>query len=79
MSKDLEEIIQIWCYDQVPKSLKPLSRKNSAWVVRIPPDLVWHESEALFLRLHTDNHPVIRRTLADGSILFSGGAKDEKP
>ena len=79
MSKDPEEIIQIWRYDQVPKSLKPLSRKNSAWVVRIPPDLVWHESEALFLRLHTDSHPVIRRMIADGSILFSGGSKDEKP
>jgi hypothetical protein len=46
--------------------------------VRIPPDLVWHESEALFLRLHTDSQPVIRRMLADGSILFSGGSKDER-
>ena len=79
MSNDPEEVIQIWRYDQVPPSLKRLSRKNAAWVVRIPPNLVWHESEALFLRLRTDSHPVIRRTLADGSILFSGGSNTDTP
>ena len=79
MSNDPEDIIQIWRYDQVPPSLKRLSRKNAAWVVRIPANLVWHESEALFLRLRTDCHPVIRRTLADGSILFSGGSNTDTP
>ena len=78
MSKDPEEIIQIWFYDQAPQSLKALSRKNSAWVVRIPANLVWHESEELFQRLHTDDHPVLRRTLADGSVLFSGGSGYEE-
>jgi hypothetical protein len=77
MSKNPEETIQIWRYDQVPQSLKSLSRKNSAWVVLIPPNLVWHESETLFQRLHTDRHPVVRRRLADGSILFSGGSSDD--
>jgi hypothetical protein len=78
MRKNQEEIIQIWSYDQVPQSLKRLSGKNSAWVVLIPPNLVWYESEALFQRLHTDHHPITRRALADGSILFSGGRKDDK-
>ena len=71
MSKNPKDIIQIWRYDQVPQSLKGLSGENSAWVVLIPPNLVWHESEELFQRLHTDRHPVTRRALADGSILFS--------
>ena len=78
MSKNPEESIQIWRYDQVPQSIKRLSRKNSAWVVLIPPNLVWHESEALFERLHTDSYPVVRRILADGSILFSGGSNDDQ-
>jgi len=78
MSKNPEEVIQIWSYDQVPQSLKRLSCKNSAWVVLIPPNLVWHESEELFQRLHTDRYPVTRRALADGSVLFSGGHKDDK-
>ena len=70
MSKDPEEIIQIWRYDQAPQSLKPLFRKNSAWVVRIPPNLVWHESEELFLRLQTDCNRIFRRTLADRYLVL---------
>ena len=66
------EAIQIWRYDQVPQRLKRLSGKNSAWVALIPPNLVRHDSEALFLRSHTDQRPVSRRLLADGSILFAG-------
>ena len=78
MSKTSEAVIQIWSYDQVPQSLKRLLCKNSAWVVLIPPNLVWHESEELFERLHTDHQPVTRRALADGSVLFSGGNGDDK-
>jgi hypothetical protein len=71
-------VIQIWRCDQVPQYLKRLSG-NSAWVALIPPDLVRHESEALFLDSHADQHPVIRRILADGSILFLGWHDDDKP
>ena len=77
MSQDPDEIIQIWRYDQLPESLKSLFREHSGWIVRIPPNLVWHESEELFCRLQSDRHRIIRRTLADGSVLFSGGLGDE--
>jgi hypothetical protein len=75
--KKKSEVIQIWRYDQVPQCLKRLSAKNSAWVALIPPNLVRHEAEALFLQWHTEQHPVMRRPLADGSILFSGSTDDD--
>lgn len=78
MNKDHKEVIQVWRYDQAPQFLKPLSRKNSTWIALIPPNLVWSELEALFLKSHTGDHPVVRRRLVDGSVLFSGGSDDEK-
>jgi len=74
MRRNSEDVIQIWRYEQVPQRLKRLVCKNSTWVVLIPPNLVWHESEELFQR----EHPLTRRTLADGSILFSGALNDDK-
>ena len=72
MNKHAEPIIQIWPYSQVPPSLKRLSGTESEWVALIPPNLAWPELEALFLRWDGDSHRVIRHTLPDGSILFSG-------
>jgi hypothetical protein len=72
MSTHREQIVQVWFYDQAPQRLKHLLRKDSEWVVLIPPSSASGEMEALFLRLHAGRNPVCRHTLADGSILFSG-------
>ncbi len=73
MNSDTEQIIRIWPYSQVPEGLKQLFAKPSEWVALIPPTLAWSEIEALFMRSHADGCPVTRHTLADGSVLFSGG------
>jgi hypothetical protein len=72
MSAQAEPIIKIWSYSQAPQHLKRVSAVNSEWVALIPPGLVRPEVEILFLRWNTDSHPIIRHTLADGSVLFAG-------
>ena len=72
MSTHREQIVQVWFYDQAPQRLKHLLRKDSEWVVLIPPGSASGEMETLFLRLHASRNAVCRHTLADGSILFSG-------
>jgi len=72
------EVIQIWRYDQVPSFLRRLSGKNSTWVALVPGNLARFEAEVLFLQSNSDRHTVIRRMLADGSILFSGWSDDEE-
>jgi hypothetical protein len=72
MSTHREPIVQVWFYDQAPPRLKHLLRKDSEWVVLIPPGSASGEMETLVLRLHAGRNPVCRHTLADGSILFSG-------
>jgi hypothetical protein len=75
MRKQIEQVVKIWPCSQAPSSLKRLSGKKAEWVVLIPASLVTSEVEALFLRWNTGSYPVIRRTLADGSIVFSGNSE----
>ena len=72
MSKRMEQVVKIWPYNRVPQSLKRLSGETPDWVALVPPTLAWPEVEALFLRWNVDTYRVNRRTLDDGSILFSG-------
>jgi hypothetical protein len=76
MSKHSEHMIKIWPHGQVPQCLKRLLGNKSEWVVLIPPSLASLELEALFLCSRSDTRSVIRRTLADGSILFWSGDSD---
>jgi hypothetical protein len=64
--------IKVWPIDKAPEQFKRLTAGASEWLALIPADLVSPELEALFLRWHTEAHPVIRRTLSDGSVILSG-------
>ena len=76
MSKQNNQLIQIWFYEQVPQYLRHLCC-NCEWVALIPPDLAVHELEMLFIRSHTDRRPIIRHMLDDGSIMFARKSDDD--
>jgi hypothetical protein len=64
--------LRVWEFARAPESLQRLAAGASEWVAFIPAPLVTPEVEALFLRWESDQHPVIRRRLANGSVLLAG-------
>lgn len=72
MNKQVKQIIKIWSYTQVPRSLKQLCDRQSEWVVLIPAGLDWPEIEDAFLHAYAGNHSVVRANVAGGCVLFLG-------
>jgi hypothetical protein len=62
--------IKIWKSDQAPEEAGGIIGRQATWIAMVPRSLVCPEVEALFLRWHTETHPVVRRTLSDGFVLF---------
>jgi hypothetical protein len=69
---DIEHEIKVWEFARAPESLQRLAAGASEWVALIPATLASPEVEAVFLRWESEAHPVIRRKLANGSILLAG-------
>jgi hypothetical protein len=65
-------VVKVWEFARAPKPLQRLAAGASEWIALIPASLALPEVEALFLRWDSETHPVIRRTLANGSILLAG-------
>jgi hypothetical protein len=70
--KHAQREIKVWPIDKAPEQFRRLTAGASEWLALIPVELVSPELEALFLRWHTETHPVIRRTLSDGSVILAG-------
>ena len=70
MSKHPEEIITV-LRRGIAAIEMPL-RQKSEWIVIIPSTLASPELEAMLWFRDSDNRPVSRTTLGDGSILLSG-------
>jgi hypothetical protein len=78
MKKPTEGVIKIWTYKEAAKKVKRLSGQPPEWVALVPSSLVCSEVEELFLCSHTDDHPVTRRRLRGGSVLFSAGHSESE-
>jgi hypothetical protein len=76
MKKPPESVIKIWTYNEAAKKVKRLAGQPSEWVALVPSSLVCSDVEELFLHSHTDDHPVTRRRLRGGSVLFSAGQSE---
>jgi hypothetical protein len=69
--------IKVWQFARAPKPLQRLAAAASEWIVLIPASLDSPQIEALFLRWESETHRVIRRKLANGSILLAGSYPSE--
>jgi hypothetical protein len=65
------DCITIWQAKEAPGWLQRLTGA-SEWIVCIPVQLASPETEALFVRWHSDVHPVIRRVLSSGAVVLGG-------
>jgi hypothetical protein len=63
--------IAVWQSKNAPESLRRLAG-SSEWIAFIPPHLVSTQTEGLFVRWHSEMHPVIRHILPDGAIVLAG-------
>jgi hypothetical protein len=63
--------IAVWQSENAPEPLRRLAG-SSEWIAFIPPHLTSPDTEALFVRWHSDSHPVIRRVLPDGAVVLAG-------
>jgi hypothetical protein len=66
-----QDCITVWQSKNAPEWLQR-STGASEWIVLIPVQLALPETEALFLRWHSDAHPVIRLVLSNGTVILGG-------
>lgn len=73
MEQQYDTAIRVWRYENAPETLRLLTAEQGIeWIAWIPSAVRCREIEALFMRWHSDVHPVRRTEMPDGSVVLSG-------
>jgi hypothetical protein len=66
------DIINVWSSESAPERLRKLLPPDVEWVALVPGPFVSPATEGIFLRWHSDAHPVTRQVLGTGAVVFGG-------
>lgn len=72
------DTINVWSRESAPERLQELLPQDAEWIALVPGSFVSSETEAIFLRWHSDAHPVIRQILRSGAVVFAGRHPDAR-
>jgi hypothetical protein len=64
--------ISIWPFDKAPDPVRRIAGGIFEWVALLPASPVSNEVERLFWRWDSQDHPVVRRILPNGSVVLAG-------
>lgn len=64
--------IRIWPFQKAPECIQRMAAGVFEWVAVVPAELATNEVESLFRRWESQDHPVVRRILPNGSVLLAG-------